>query len=114
MRASRRGFLNAAITLVAATAAGAAQERRPNSPFPIPPQAPPSVPFAPPPKAERALLKANRETITKDVARMAELIEQLQKALDAHSTTEVLSLDVLRKSEEIEKLAKQVKDLVRG
>ena len=27
---------------------------------------------------------------------------------------EVLSLDVLRKSEEIEKLAKQVKDLVRG
>jgi hypothetical protein len=113
MDASRRVFLNAAVTLVAATAAGAAQERHPPSPFPIPSQGPPSQPPAVP-KPDRSVLKMNRETITKDVARMAELIEQLQKALEANSTTEVLSLDVLRKSEEIEKLAKQVKDLVRG
>jgi hypothetical protein len=60
------------------------------------------------------VLKANRETIAKDVARMADLLGQLQKSLDVNSTVDVLALDVLRKSEEIEKLARQVRELVRG
>ena len=60
------------------------------------------------------MLKANREAITKDVSRMSELVDSLQKQLKENDTTEILSLDLIRKSEEIAKLAKQVRDLVRG
>ena len=45
---------------------------------------------------------------------MTELVQQLHDGLDASDTKEVLSLDVLKKCDEIEKLAKQVRDLVRG
>jgi len=99
------------MTLAAATAVGAARQQQPPAPFPSR-----SEPAEPPPlpKPSRAVLKANRETIAKDVTRMADLVSQLQKSLDENSTVDVLSLDVLRKSEEIEKLARQVRDLVRG
>jgi len=60
------------------------------------------------------MLKANRAAISKDVTRMSELIDALQKQLKESDTTDILSLDVIRKSEEIEKLARQVRDLVRG
>ncbi len=60
------------------------------------------------------MLKANRAAISKDVTRMSELIDALQKQLKENDTTDILSLDVIRKSEEIEKLARQVRDLVRG
>lgn len=45
---------------------------------------------------------------------MSELIDDLQKQLKEHDTADILSIDVIRKSEEIEKLARQVRDLVRG
>jgi hypothetical protein len=56
----------------------------------------------------------NRDAIAKDVTRMSELIDSLQKQLKENNTTDILSLDVIRTSEEIEKLARQVRDLVRG
>ena len=45
---------------------------------------------------------------------MSGLVDELQKDFKENDTTEILSLDVLRKSEEIEKLAKHIRDLVRG
>ncbi len=45
---------------------------------------------------------------------MSDLVEALQKQLKESDTADVLSLDVIRKSEEIEKLARHVRDLVRG
>ncbi len=66
------------------------------------------------PKRDQVILKANREAIAKDVARMSGLVDELQKEFKENDTTEILSLDVLRKSEEIEKLAKHIRDLVRG
>jgi len=45
---------------------------------------------------------------------MSELVDALQKQLKENDTTSILSVDLIRKSEEIEKLAKQVRDLVRG
>jgi len=45
---------------------------------------------------------------------MSELVDALQKQLKENDTASILSVDLIRKSEEIEKLAKQVRDLVRG
>lgn len=60
------------------------------------------------------ILKANRDAIAKDVTRMSELVDDLQNEFKQNDPTEVLPLDVLRKSEEIAKLARQIRDLVRG
>jgi hypothetical protein len=112
---SRRVFIGSSFSLGASilSAWGAQQG-------PPPPQLPPPLPSPEAPrsprnqKRDRAMLKANREAITKDVTRMSELVDALQKQLKESDTTDILSLDVIRKSEEIEKLAKQVRDLVRG
>ena len=115
MCSSRRVFIGASLWFAASAAAvWAAQQGPPQSQFP-----PPFPPPEPPEpsrnqKRDRAILKANREAIVKDVTRMSELVDALQKQLKENDTTDILSVDVIRKSEEIEKLAKQVRDLVRG
>jgi hypothetical protein len=113
MYSSRRAFIGASLSL-AAGAVWATQQGSPTSQVP-PPFAPPEPPdVARNPKRDRAMLKANRDAITKDVTRMSELVGALQKQLKENDSADILSLDVIRKSEEIEKLAKQVRDLVRG
>jgi hypothetical protein len=117
MYPSRRAFIGAALSLAASTAAVWAtqqgQQGQQSSPPFAPPQPPEPVPVRGP-KRDRAMLKANHEAIAKDVTRMSELVDELQKQLKENDTTDILSIDVLRKSEEIEKLAKQVRGLVRG
>ena len=114
MCSSRRIFIAASLSFAASAVALWAQKGPP------PPQFPPPFPPPEPPESERgrkrdrAILKANREAIAKDVTRMSELVEALQKQLKESDTTDILSIDVIRKSEEIEKLARQVRDLVRG
>lgn len=118
MSHSRRGFLGAAITLVAASAFGQVPQIDQQSPIPTRPE--PRFPDdttdrpvrrRPDP---RVILKQNQEEIKKDVARLTETVAELQKALDDADTKEVLSLDVMHKADEIEKLAKQIHSLVRG
>ena len=112
---SRRVFIGSSFSLGASIlSAWAAQQGPP------PPQFPPALPRQEPPesprsqKRDRAILKANREAITKDVTRMSDLVDALQKQLKESDTADILSLDVIHKSEEIEKLARHVRDLVRG
>jgi len=121
MQASRREALAAVISMAAAAVLEAGQDAsqsqpaRPpgmpptRNPFPSDPSVVPEVP-----KPDSRTLKANREAIKKDVARLTELVQQLQSGLDANSMTDVLSLDVLKKCDEIEKLAKQVRSLVKA
>lgn len=114
MRLSRKAFIGASISLAAsATHLWSAQQEEPGTQFPKSPE-PPSPEPTRNPKRDQIILKANRDSIAKDVARMSELVDDLQKEFKQNDTTEILSLDVLRKSEEIEKLAKHVRDLVRG
>lgn len=112
MYLSRRVFiaasLGASVTTVWAAQNGAPPQFPPPFPAPEPPESPRSK------KRDRAILKANREAITKDVTRMSDLVDALQKQLKESDTADILSLDVIRKSEEIEKLARHVRDLVRG
>src|SRR5580658_5970517 len=111
MRGSRRAFLGLAFG-AAATAAGASGQVA----IPQGAQLPPSPrPFSPSlPKHDIRELTANEEGIRKAITRMSELVGQLQKGLDDSDTKQVLSLDVIHKTEEIEKLAKQIRELVRG
>jgi len=62
----------------------------------------------------RDLLAANQKSAQKDVARLSEIVQQMQKQLEDASTKDVLSLDVLRETDEIEKLARHIRSLVRG
>jgi hypothetical protein len=116
MSHSRRGFLGAAATLVAASAFGAQQQMGQQSPQPAVPNLPEdSVSRIPPRKPDpRAILKQNQQDIKKDVARLTEVVAELQKSLDDSDTREVLSLDVVHKTDEIERLAKQIRSLVKG
>jgi hypothetical protein len=128
MHPSRRTFLGLTAGLALATAVGA-QNRTPQ-PTPMPRSQPTWGPDPPPfsrtptpfptepqplPKSDpRQVLKANQEDIKKDVDRLSELVSELRKGLDDGDTKDVLSLDVIHKTEEIEKLAKQIRGLVRG
>ena len=113
MCSSRRIFIGASLSFAVSAALRAAQHQAPPPQFP-PPPTPEPPDTARSQKRERALLKANRDAIAKDVTRMSELVDALQKQLTVNDAADILSLDVIRKSEEIEKLARHVRDLVRG
>jgi hypothetical protein len=82
MYSSRRVFIGASFWLAASASADwAAQQGGPASQLP-PPFSPPEPPELPRnQKRNRAMLKANRDAIDKDVNRMSELIGALQKQL---------------------------------
>ena len=123
MSQSRRSFLGAAATFAAVSAWGtallAAQipgQRPPTAPRPIDqfPRSPigSSMPERRLSAAER--MKMNQAEIKKKMTRLAEAVAELQNDFEANSTTTVLSMGAIRKSEEIEKLARDIKSLVRG
>jgi hypothetical protein len=68
----------------------------------------------PAPKADPKLLAANQTGIKTNVKRLAELAEELKKQVEETDATKVLSLDLIKKSQEIEKLAHQIATLARG
>lgn len=120
MSQSRRNFLGAAAA-VAASAWGAvslaaqAQGQTGTAQFPttsIPSQTGGPIFERRMTPAER--MQMNQVQIRKSSARLAEVVGELRKDLEANDTTNVLPLAVIRKAEEIEKLARQIRTLVRG
>lgn len=67
-----------------------------------------------PREALKALLQENQKQIKKDIEKLYQLAEELKKEVEKADASEVLSLNVLRKAEEVEKLAKRIKNLARG
>jgi len=70
---------------------------------------------APPPngKSQRAeILKAEREQNIKDSAQIVELAKDLQQELEKNESY-VLSMSSLKKTDEIEKLAKRIRNRLR-
>ena len=111
----RRDFLGGALCLAATAALGAAAQVAPagqSNPNPNDPFGPAGPPDKMPPRDPRRILKENQDEIRKDVARLADLVADLQKQLADSDTKDVLSLDVVRKMDEIDKLARQIKSLV--
>ena len=62
---------------------------------------------------EKAMNKDRQTTLQKDTDRLLKLATELKESVDK-SNEHTLSLDVIKKAEEIEKLAKSVKERMRG
>jgi len=79
-----------------------------------PPMSPPRVverknPPEPDAATRAALAEQNRKAMKKDVDRLYDLAAQLKTDFEKTESTTVLSLALVKKAEEIEKLAKHIK-----
>jgi hypothetical protein len=63
---------------------------------------------------QKAIDKQNQAQIRSDVERLYALVSDLRQEVSLTNSANVLSLSVVKKAKEIEKIAKQVKDLARG
>jgi uncharacterized coiled-coil protein SlyX len=94
------------------TAAFAQQDSNPPPHVnPNPAIPPPLSPFHPPSKAE---LQKNQREINKDVDQLFSLAQQLKRQADKNDASQELSVALIEKTEEIEKLAKKIRDLARS
>jgi hypothetical protein len=64
--------------------------------------------------SKKALLEQHQKDIKKDIEKLYELATQLKDEVEKTDATSVLSLGMVKKAEEIEKLAKQIKDHAKG
>jgi hypothetical protein len=109
----RREFLGAilpAAFVAQAAMAGVLSPQRHGPPRLGPEPPDPSLPKRDP----KLILKGNQEQIQKDVERLYSLAEELKEQVSKTDSAEILSLPLVQKAEEIEKLAKQIKNLARG
>lgn len=114
---SRREFLTGLVVMGAL--AGVLQEVK--MPLPKPPQsqenkgvqdAPPDNPNRPSP--EKRVLEANEKDIKKKVEQLYQLAMELKAEVDKTDSSKVLSLTMVKKAEEIEKLARDIKNRSKG
>ena len=111
-------FLEALVP-AAALVAGAAAVGRAQLPQQPPGRQPPGRPPVLPPEDlpkvdNKVVLKENQKQIQQDVQRLYTLASELKEEVTKTDSTSVLSLAMVRKAEEIEKLARQIKSLARG
>ena len=67
------------------------------------------------PKADpKLLLEANQKEIKRDVEHLYDLASELKAEVEKTDSVQVLSLTMLRKTEEIEKLAKGIRSRAKG
>jgi hypothetical protein len=76
------------------------------------PDTPPENPLAP--SAEKRILEENEKDIKKKVEKLYELATELKAEVDKTDSSKVLSLNLVRKAEEIEKLAHDIKNRSKG
>jgi hypothetical protein len=76
------------------------------------PDSPPENPLAP--SAEKRILEENEKDIKKKVEKLYELATELKAEVDKTDSSKVLSLNLVRKAEEIEKLARDIKNRSKG
>jgi hypothetical protein len=67
-----------------------------------------------PPPDPKVQLKENQKSLRQDADRLLQLAKDLKEDADKTEQTDVLSLSLLKKAEEVEKLARHIKDLARG
>ena len=79
-------------------------------------QDPTGIPgMPPPPKLDPHMVLAyHQKQMKKDVYHLYDLARKLRNQVNKTDSTEVLSLDMLHTTEEIERLAKHIRDLARG
>ncbi len=71
----------------------------------------PPVPEA---ASKKALLEQRQKDIKRDIEKLFDLATQLKAEVEKTDATTTLSLAMVRRAEEVEKLARQIKDNARG
>lgn len=124
MNPNRRNFVQTLFPLALAPALAAmaranfvsfaAAPQQPQSQRPTMPPTPVD-PFPDAPKIDpKLVLKHNQQQIHDDVLKLYALAGELKEQVGKTDSTSVLSMPLIQKAEEIEKLAKQIKTLARG
>jgi hypothetical protein len=118
MQESRRSLLrtiaSAAAAFSMAVSVGRGQDPFPKAP---PPMRPGDDEQNRNPNAKspaKVLLEENQKDIRKNIEKLYELALQLKEQVEKTDATTVLSLAMVKKAEEIEKLARQIKDRAKG
>jgi len=118
MRESRRTLLRnfvgvaAAFSLTASVGFGQDPVSKPLSPIrPGDSESNPNPNIKPPNKVR---LEENQKDIKKDIEKLFDLASQLKEQVEKTDATAVLSLAMLKKAEEIERLARQIKEHAKG
>ncbi len=75
----------------------------PESSDPVPPKSP-----------TKALLEANEKDIKKNIEKLYQLATDLKTEVEKTDSAQVLSLAMVKKAEEIEKLAREIKTRAKG
>jgi nucleotide-binding universal stress UspA family protein len=113
MSETRRRFVLSVASAVAASFGGVvvAQDQNPR-PFPADPSKrdDDSVPLP----GTKAILEENQKDIKKSVEKLFQLASDLRAEVEKTNSVQVLSLSMLRKAEEIEKLAHDIKVRAKG
>jgi hypothetical protein len=112
---SRRKFLTAAITIgvpagVLALVPGAPVRAQSQQN----PQQPKDDDSRMPKLDPKLILEANQKEIKKNVEKLYDLASELKSEVEKTDSVQVLSLAMLRKTEEIEKLAKEIRSRAKG
>ena len=123
MKTGRRYFLsNFAVILAGARTLWAAGQQQ-RMPPPLPSQFPDASrgsdrsrdEIPPPPIADpKVQLKESQKNLRRDADHLLQLANELKEEAYKTEQTDVLSLSLIHRAEEVEKLAKQIKDLVRA
>ncbi|MGB2624897.1 MAG: hypothetical protein WA857_10485 [Candidatus Acidiferrum sp.] len=93
------------------------QERQQPQPRPTPPDPTqdPNNPDALPERSPtKAILEANDKDIKKNIEKLYQLATDLKSEVEKTDSTQVLSLTLVKKAEEIEKLAHDIKTRAKG
>jgi hypothetical protein len=112
---TRRIFLGGLLTAGAATRwAGsltAGQTPDASQDKPLPPEGAPEAPLQP---MDKRILEENQKEIKKKVEKLYDLATELKTEVEKTDSSKVLSLNLVRKAEEIEKLARDIKNRSKG
>jgi hypothetical protein len=126
MGEARRKFLMtlaAVASCFVATNGFVLAQQRKSTPFPCPPQpadtpnpaeAAATAAKQDPQISKRTVLLQNEKEFRAGVSRLNQLVSELKEELDRTVTTDVFSVQMYKRTEEIERLAKQLKGKARG
>ena|SRR5438270_7985464 len=119
METGRRSFFSSlVVTLIGVKALFPAPQRQPPpSRIPQVPDAsgsaaPPDMPV--PRRDPQDQLRENQKNLRRDADHLLQLAQELKDEADKTEQTSVLSLSLVHKAEEVEKLARQIKGLARA
>jgi hypothetical protein len=117
MSNTRRRFLTvlAAGTLLILRAQSAEGQGKPSSrPGPPDPTSESDSGATPEKSPTKALLEANEKDIKKNIEKLYQLASDLKAEVEKTDSSQVLSLAMVKKAEEIEKLAREIKTRAKG